>query len=104
MNSSRKDWSKKLGDALWVYRTAYENPMGMSPYNMVYGKACHLPLELEQKAYWVVRELNADANIAGKKRLLNLTLLDEWRTEAYEIAKLFKEKVKRWHDKRILKW
>ena len=43
--------TKKLDDALWAYRTAYENPMGMSPYKMVYGKPCHLPLELEHKAY-----------------------------------------------------
>lgn len=103
MNSSRKDWSKKLGDALCAYRTAYKNPMGMSPYKMVYGKACRLPLELEHKAYWVVRELNADAKLAGEKRLLNLTSLDEWRSEVYENAKLFKEKVKKWHDKRILR-
>src|SRR3954469_4907823 len=68
MNSSRKDWSKKLGDALWAYRTAYKNPMGMSPYKMVYGKPCNLPLELEHKAFWDVRELNADQKLAGEKR------------------------------------
>src|SRR3954469_9383564 len=72
-NSSRKDWSKKLGDALWAYRTACKNPMGMSPYKMVYGKACHLPLELEHKHFWVFRELNADPKLAGEKRLMNLT-------------------------------
>ena len=54
VNRSRKNWSKKLDDALWAYRTAYKNPMGMSPYKMVYGKACHLPLKLEHKAYWYV--------------------------------------------------
>src|ERR1041384_3614456 len=58
MNSSRKDSSKNLGDALWEYRIAYKNPMGMSPYKMVYGKSCYLPLELEHKAFWAVRELN----------------------------------------------
>src|SRR4051812_49750930 len=77
--------------------------MGMSPYKMNYGKAFHLPLELEHKAFWVVRELNADPKLAGKKRLMNMTSLDEWRSEAYESAKMFKEKVKKWHDKRILK-
>ena len=77
--------------------------MGMSPYKMVYGKACHLPLELEHKAYWAVRELNRDFKLAGEKRLLHLSSLDEWRSEAYENARLFQEKVKRWHDRRILK-
>src|SRR3954465_5335268 len=75
-----------------------KNPMGMSPYKMVYRKACHLPLELEHKAYWAVKELNRDFKLAGKKRLLDLSSLDEWRNEAYENARLFKEKVKQWHD------
>jgi hypothetical protein len=56
INRSRKNWASKLNDALWAYITAYKNPMGMSPYKMVYRKACHLPLELEHKAFWAVRE------------------------------------------------
>ncbi|KAK1626343.1 hypothetical protein QYE76_000658, partial [Lolium multiflorum] len=71
VNKSRKNWASKLKEALWAYRTAYKNPMGMSPYKMVYGKACHLPLELEHKAYWAVRELNKDPKLAGK-------LLSKW--------------------------
>src|SRR4051812_39337452 len=70
---------------------------------MVYGKSCHLSLELEHKAFWVVRELKADPKLAGEKRLMNLTSLDGWRSEAYESAKMFKEKVKKWNDRRILK-
>ena len=66
--------------------------MGMSPYKMVYGKACHFHLELEHKAYWAIKEHNNDFNLAGEKRLFDISSLDEWRTQAYENAKLFKEK------------
>ena len=69
VNKSRKNWSQKLNDALWAYRTAYKNPMGMSPYKMVYGKTCHLPLELEHKSCWATKELNSDFEIAGEKKI-----------------------------------
>ena len=60
-------------------------------------------LDLEHKAYRAIKELNYDFNLAGEKRLFDMSSLDEWRTEAYENAKLFKENVKRWNDKRIQK-
>ena len=68
--------------------------MGMSPYNIVYGKPCHLPLELEHKTFWAIKELNYDFKLAGEKGLFDISSLDEWRTQAYENAELFKEKVK----------
>ncbi|XP_057719643.1 uncharacterized protein LOC130934070 [Arachis stenosperma] len=98
--------SKNLNRTNWVvtaYRTTFKTPIGKSPFQLLYGKSCHLPVKLEHKAYWATKLLNLDSQAAGEKRLLQLNELDEFRLEAYENAKIYKEKAKRWHDKRISK-
>ena len=86
VNCSRKNWSKTIEDALWAYKTTFKIPLGMSPFRIVYGKACHLPVELEHRAYWATRMLNMDSKVAGEKRMLQLSELDEFRNEAYKNA------------------
>ena len=95
VNANRKDWSSKLEDALWAYRTTYKSPIGMSPYRIVYGKHCHLPLELEYKAMWAIKKLNFDFQVVKEKRLLQLNELEELRNGAYDNAKIYKDKTKK---------
>ncbi|GJX66864.1 reverse transcriptase domain-containing protein [Tanacetum coccineum] len=60
IGENRASWSDKLDDALWAFRTAYKTPIGCTLYKLVYGKACHLPIELEHKAYWALKHANFD--------------------------------------------
>ncbi|WVZ16063.1 hypothetical protein V8G54_013629 [Vigna mungo] len=103
VTTSRKDWSQRLDDALWAYRTAMKAAIGLSPFQMVYGKACHLPVEMEHKALWALKFLNLDPGDTAEKRRRQIIELEEMRLHAYESSKNYKEKVKYYHDKKLIK-
>nr|GFA36748.1 reverse transcriptase domain-containing protein [Tanacetum cinerariifolium] len=71
MGENHTLWSDKLEDALWAFRTAFKTPVGCTPYRLVYGKACHLPLELEHKAYWALKHANLDIKTAERTKKLH---------------------------------
>ncbi|GJV37540.1 reverse transcriptase domain-containing protein [Tanacetum coccineum] len=84
VGENRASWSDKLDDALWAFRTAFKTPIGCTPYKLLYGKACHLPIELEHKAYWALKHANFDLKSAGDHRKVQLNELNELRDQAYE--------------------
>nr|GFA01386.1 reverse transcriptase domain-containing protein [Tanacetum cinerariifolium] len=98
---NRASWSDKLDDALWAFRTAFKKPIGCTPYKLVYGKACHLPIELKHKAYWALKHCNFDLKTAGDHQKVQLNELNELRDQDYENSLIYKEKTKKIHDFKI---
>ena len=82
--------------------TAYKTPFGTIPFHLVYGKPCHLPVELEYKAAWAVKQMNYDMKSAAERRMIQLNELDEFRNLAFENSKIYKERTKAYHDKKII--
>ncbi|GJY99117.1 reverse transcriptase domain-containing protein [Tanacetum coccineum] len=96
-----KDWSEKLNDALWAFRTAYKTPTGYTPFRLVYEKAGHLPIEIEHKAHWALKQCNMDLTLASESRLMQLNEIAELRDGAYKNTRIYKERTKKWHDSRL---
>ncbi|GJW68245.1 reverse transcriptase domain-containing protein [Tanacetum coccineum] len=101
VGENHASWSDRLDDALWAFRTAYKTPIGCTPYKLVYGKSCHLPIELEHRAYWALKHANFDLKTAGDHRKLQLNELNELRDQAYENSLIYKERTKKLHDSKI---
>ncbi|GJX83810.1 reverse transcriptase domain-containing protein [Tanacetum coccineum] len=101
VGENRPSWSDKLDETLWAVRTAFKTPIGCTPYKLVYGKSCHLPIELEHKAYWALKHANFDLKTAGDHRKLQLNELNELRDQAYENSLIYKERTKKLHDSKI---
>nr|GEV78005.1 reverse transcriptase domain-containing protein [Tanacetum cinerariifolium] len=95
IGENRASWSDKVDDALWAFRTAFKTPIRCTLYKLVYEKACHLPIELEHKAYWALKHCNFDLKTAGDHRKVQLNELNELRDQAYENSLIYKEKQKR---------
>nr|GEZ49410.1 reverse transcriptase domain-containing protein [Tanacetum cinerariifolium] len=101
VGENRASWSDKLEDALWAFRTTFKTSIGCTPYRLVYGKTCHLPLELEHKAYWALKHVNFDLKTAGDHRKLQQNELNELRDQAYENSLIYKERTKKLHNDKI---
>nr|GEV10083.1 reverse transcriptase domain-containing protein [Tanacetum cinerariifolium] len=98
IGENRASWSEKLEDALWAFRTAYKTPIGCIPYKLVYVKSCHLPIELEHKAYWALKHVNFNLKTVSDYRKLQL---NELRDQAYDNYLIYKKKTKKLHDSKI---
>nr|GEY46396.1 reverse transcriptase domain-containing protein [Tanacetum cinerariifolium] len=101
VGENRASYSDKLDDALWAFRTVFKTPIGCTPYKLVYGKACHLPIELEHRAYWALKHCNYELLIAGDHQKVQLNELNELRDQSYGNSLIYKEKTKRVHDSKI---
>ncbi|GJW75206.1 reverse transcriptase domain-containing protein [Tanacetum coccineum] len=101
VGENRASWSDKLDDALRAFHTAFKTPIGCTPYKLMYRKACHLPIELEHKAYWALKYCNFDLKTVGDHRKVQMNELNELRDQAYKNSLIYKEKTKKIHDSKI---
>nr|GEV27225.1 reverse transcriptase domain-containing protein [Tanacetum cinerariifolium] len=101
VGENHASWSDKLDDALWAFRTAYKTLIGCTPYKLVYGKACHLPVKLEHKAYWALKHANFDLKTTSDHSKVQINELNELRDQAYKNSLIYKERTKRLHDSKI---
>ncbi|XP_071726795.1 uncharacterized protein [Rutidosis leptorrhynchoides] len=95
-------WAEKLDDTLWAFRTAYKNLLCTTPYWMTYGKACHLPIELEYKALWTLKTCKLDPLETSRHRKMQMNELAELRDQAYETNYIYNEQTKILLDAKLI--
>lgn len=103
MNANHRDWQQILNDTLWDYFMSFKMLIGMSPYQLFFGKVCDFPIELEHNASWALKKLNLSQCEAADFRLEQLNEIDEFQFQDYDRAYLYKERMKFYHDRRIEK-
>nr|GEZ19541.1 reverse transcriptase domain-containing protein [Tanacetum cinerariifolium] len=101
VGKNRSLWIDKLDDTLWAFHTTFKTPISCTPYKLVYRKSCHLPIELEHKAYWALKHANFDLKTVDDHWKLQLNELNELRDQAYENYLIYKERTKKLHDSKI---
>ena len=84
-----------------AYKIAFKTPLGTTPCYLVYGKACHLPIKLEHRAYWAIKSVNIDLKAINRRRKFQLNEFDEWWMVAYDNMRIYKDKIKKYHDMSI---
>ncbi|XP_076919589.1 uncharacterized protein LOC143580463, partial [Bidens hawaiensis] len=97
--TSGQNWPEKLDDVLWALRTAHKTPIGTTPFRFSHGKDCHLPVELEHRAYWALKAVNLNLVDASETRFMQIHELEELRNQAYANSIIYKERTKLLHDK-----
>ena len=101
VKENKKDWSYRLPEALWAYRTTWRNTTGFSPYELVYGKSVVFPVEFEIKTLRTALAVNLDLTDAQTARLQQLNELDEKRLDAIHQTTMIQQQRSKWHDKTI---
>jgi hypothetical protein len=101
VKENRKDWSNRLLEALWAYRTTWRNTTGFSPYELVYGKSVVFPVEFEIKTLRTALSANLDLTNAQTARLQQLNELEEKRLDAIQQTTIIQQQRSQWHDKNI---
>ena len=90
-----KGWNSMIPEALWAYRTTFKTPIGQTPHQLIYGKTCRIPVDLEFRSHGAIKRWKMDLQSAGVKRKIQWAELDKWRKKAFHSSKLNKEQMKR---------